>query len=81
MWVSKLTLNTSRSLKRVIGVGGLSLGGGYSWKTAQFGLTIDNIVAHNLVLTNGEQVRVTDKTNPDLFLALKVKRITNTQFV
>ena len=57
----------------MIGVGGLSLGGGYSWKTDQFGLTIDNIVAHNLVLPDGEQVRVTNKTNPDLFFALKVK--------
>lgn len=65
----------------MIGVGGLSLGGGYSWKTDQFGLTIDNIVAHNLVLPDGEQVRVTNETNPDLFFALKVKRITNTQFV
>ncbi|EJD05535.1 FAD-binding domain-containing protein [Fomitiporia mediterranea MF3/22] len=54
-----------------VGVGGLSLGGGYSWKTNQFGLTIDTIVAHELVLPSGEIVHVTNQTEPDLFFALK----------
>ncbi|KAI5120619.1 hypothetical protein M0805_008094 [Coniferiporia weirii] len=54
-----------------IGVGGLSLGGGYSWKTNQFGLTIDTIVAHELVLPSGKQVNVTNASCPDLFFALK----------
>ena len=65
-----------------LGVGGLSLGGGYSWKTNQFGLTIDTIVAHELVLPSGEIVHVTNQSEPDLFFALKVSscsdRITST---
>ncbi|EEB92787.1 hypothetical protein MPER_08654, partial [Moniliophthora perniciosa FA553] len=35
-----------------VGVGGLSLGGGYSFHTDQRGLTIDNVVSHDLVLPN-----------------------------
>ncbi|EJD05648.1 FAD-binding domain-containing protein [Fomitiporia mediterranea MF3/22] len=54
-----------------VGVTGLSLGGGYSWKTNQFGLTIDTIVSYNLVLPSGQQVLVTNTTYPDLFFGLK----------
>ncbi|KAL5498615.1 hypothetical protein ACEPAH_1970 [Sanghuangporus vaninii] len=56
---------------RPVGVGGLSLGGVYSWKTNQYGLTIDTIVAHELVLPTGEQVHVTNTSYPDLFFGLK----------
>ncbi|KAL5499067.1 hypothetical protein ACEPAH_1585 [Sanghuangporus vaninii] len=58
---------------RVIGVGvtGLSLGGGYSWKTDQFGSTIDTIVSHNVVLPSGQQVQASNTTNPDLFFGLR----------
>ncbi|ESZ97703.1 hypothetical protein SBOR_1890 [Sclerotinia borealis F-4128] len=52
------------------GVGGFSLGGGYSWFTNQYGLTCDTINSFNLVLPNGTITRV-DSTNPDLFFALK----------
>ncbi|EJD05533.1 FAD-binding domain-containing protein [Fomitiporia mediterranea MF3/22] len=54
-----------------VGVGGLSLGGGYSWKTNQYGLTIDTIAEHELVLPTGEQVNVTNATDPDIFFGLK----------
>ncbi|KAK7038745.1 hypothetical protein VNI00_010630 [Paramarasmius palmivorus] len=54
-----------------VGVSGLSLGGGYSYFTDQFGLTIDNIVSHDLVLPNGTFIEVTESSDPDLFFALK----------
>lgn len=54
------------------GVGGLSLGGGYSWKTNQYGLTIDNIVSHEVVLPSGEVVHTSNETKSDLFFGLKV---------
>ena len=32
-----------------VGVAGLTLGGGYSWKTNQFGLTVDTVASYELV--------------------------------
>lgn len=46
---------------------------GYSWKTNQFGLTIDNLSAFELVLPNGTVTSVTESTYPDLFWGLKVR--------
>ncbi|KAJ7732366.1 FAD-binding domain-containing protein [Mycena maculata] len=54
-----------------VGVGGFTLGGGYSWKTNQFGLTIDRVSAFELVTPNGTIVSVTDSSSPDLFFGLK----------
>ncbi|EJD05537.1 FAD-binding domain-containing protein [Fomitiporia mediterranea MF3/22] len=54
-----------------VGVGGYSLGGGYSWKTNQYGLLIDTVVSHDLVLPSGEFIHVTNATNPDLFFGLR----------
>ncbi|POS76643.1 hypothetical protein DHEL01_v204955 [Diaporthe helianthi] len=53
------------------GVGGLTLGGGYSWKTNQFGLTCDTVKIYNLVLPNGTITSASESTNKDLFFALK----------
>ena len=44
---------------------------GYSWKTNQYGLTIDSVTAYELVLPNGEVAMVTEK-DEDLWFALKV---------
>jgi hypothetical protein len=44
---------------------------GYSYKTNQYGLSIDNIVGFNLVLPNSTVVYVTEPTYPDLFFGLK----------
>ncbi|KAG6334915.1 hypothetical protein ID866_4176 [Astraeus odoratus] len=54
-----------------VGVAGFALGGGYSWLTNQYGLTIDTIQAYELVLPNGSVVNVTQSSDPDLFFALK----------
>ncbi|KAI0317364.1 FAD-binding domain-containing protein [Amylostereum chailletii] len=53
-----------------VGVAGFTLGGGYSWKTNQYGLTIDNIVAYELVLPNGTITTVTS-ADEDLWFALR----------
>ncbi|VDB99546.1 unnamed protein product [Peniophora sp. CBMAI 1063] len=53
-----------------VGVAGLTLGGGYSWKTSQYGLTIDNVAEFELVLPNGTVQSVTAE-NEDLWLALR----------
>ncbi|EIW53224.1 FAD-binding domain-containing protein [Trametes versicolor FP-101664 SS1] len=54
-----------------VGVAGFTLGGGYSWKTNQHGLTIDNLTGFELVLPNGTVTTVTQNTYPDLFFGLK----------
>ncbi|KAM6493673.1 FAD-binding domain containing protein [Amanita muscaria] len=54
-----------------IGAGGFLLGGGYSFKTNQYGLAIDTIIKYSLVQPNGEIVTVTEKSRPDLFFGLK----------
>ncbi|KAJ0114975.1 hypothetical protein J7T55_001382 [Diaporthe amygdali] len=53
------------------GVGGFTLGGGYSWKTNQYGLTSDTVESFNVVLPNGTISSASADTNPDLFFALK----------
>jgi len=46
---------------------------GYSFKTNQYGLTIDNIAGYELVLPNGTITNVTSK-DEDLWFALRVSR-------
>ena len=53
------------------GVGGLTLGGGLGHLTRKHGLAIDNVLAVEMVLANGEQVRASADENPDLFWAIR----------
>src|SRR5918992_1202974 len=53
------------------GVGGLTLGGGIGWLMRHHGLTIDSLVAAEVVLGSGEIVRASASEHPDLFWALR----------
>ncbi|KAF8479493.1 FAD-binding domain-containing protein [Russula ochroleuca] len=53
-----------------IGVAGLTLGGGYSFLSSQYGLTLDNVAGYELVLPNGTVTNVTSEDD-DLWFGLR----------
>ncbi len=64
-------LATSLGINSTTGVAGLTLGGGFGWLARRLGLTVDNLLAADVVTTDAELVRADEKTNPDLFWALR----------
>jgi len=54
-----------------IGAGGLTLGGGLSYYSAQYGLACDNVDDFEVVLANGTITHANRTSNPDLWWALR----------
>ncbi len=53
------------------GVAGLTLGGGIGYLTRKWGLTIDNLLAVDMVLADGTYVTANAQEHPDLFWAVR----------
>jgi len=54
-----------------VGIGGITLGGGVGYLGRTYGLTIDNLLAAEIVTADGQVLRVDGDTHPDLFWAIR----------
>lgn len=54
-----------------VGIGGITLGGGVGYLVRKHGLTIDDLLAAELVTADGQRLRVDAEAHPDLFWAIR----------
>jgi FAD/FMN-containing dehydrogenase len=54
-----------------VGIGGITLGGGVGFLLRKHGLTIDDLLAAEVVTADGRLLRVDAETHPDLFWAIR----------
>src|SRR5829696_8388612 len=56
---------------RLRGIGGITLAGGVGYLVRKYGMTIDNLMAAEVVTADGELLRANAQDHPDLFWALR----------
>ena len=54
-----------------VGIGGITLGGGVGYLVRKYGMTIDAVLAADIVTADGEILRVDEENDPDLFWAIR----------
>ncbi|OFW03307.1 MAG: FAD-linked oxidase [Acidobacteria bacterium RIFCSPLOWO2_02_FULL_67_36] len=64
-------LATPLGINSTTGVAGLTLGGGFGWLTRKYGMSVDNLIAADVVLADGTLVRASSSSNDDLFWAIR----------
>ena len=64
-------LATTGGVVSTTGIAGLTLGGGEGWLMGRYGLTIDNLLAVEVVTADGQAVTASAEHNQDLFWALR----------
>jgi FAD/FMN-containing dehydrogenase len=56
---------------RSVGLGGITLGGGVGYLSRKHGLTIDHLLAADVITADGRLLRTDAETHPDLFWAIR----------
>lgn len=64
-------LATVSAVIATTGIAGLTLGGGHGYLSRKYGLTVDNLIEADVVLTDGSFVTASEDENEDLFWALR----------
>ncbi|HEX3378858.1 MAG TPA: FAD-binding oxidoreductase [Paraburkholderia sp.] len=64
-------LATPLGINSTTGVAGLTLGGGFGWLSRRYGMTIDNLVAADIVTADGALHHASATENEDLFWAIR----------
>jgi len=64
-------LATPTGINSTTGIAGLTLGGGFGWLTRKYGMTIDNLVAADMVTADGRKKHLSEDENADLFWAIR----------
>lgn len=64
-------LATPLGINSTTGVAGLTLGGGFGWLSRKYGMTVDNLLAVEVVTADGRQVRASADENEDLFWGVR----------
>jgi FAD/FMN-containing dehydrogenase len=54
-----------------VGIGGITLGGGIGYLVRKHGLTIDDLLAADVVTADGQLLRTDEQTHPELFWAIR----------
>jgi FAD/FMN-containing dehydrogenase len=54
-----------------VGIGGITLSGGVGYLVRKYGLTIDSLLAAEVVTADGELVTASEQEHPDLFWAIR----------
>jgi FAD/FMN-containing dehydrogenase len=54
-----------------VGIGGITLGGGVGFLARKYGLTIDDLLAAEVVTADGDVLEVNEGSHPDLFWAIR----------
>ena len=54
-----------------VGIGGLTLGGGVGYLVRKYGLTIDDLLAADVMTADGKLLHVDSESHPDLFWAIR----------
>jgi len=64
-------LETPLGINSTTGVTGLTLGGGFGWLSRKYGMTVDNLMAVDIVTADGKLLHANENEHPDLFWAAR----------